>query len=51
MSKKVYFPRIIIPIAGAGSPVVDYLVANLLMIAMAVYFGIVPTWEMYSCHL
>ena len=36
--KKVYFPRIIIPIAGAGSPVVDYLVANLLMVAMAVYF-------------
>ena len=43
--KKVYFPRIIIPIAGAGSPVVDYLVANLLMVAMAVYFGIAPTWE------
>ncbi len=43
--KKVYFPRIIIPIAGAGSPVVDYLVANLLMVVMAVYFGIAPSWE------
>jgi len=43
--KKVYFPRIIIPIAGAGSPVVDYLVANLLMVAMATYFGIAPSWQ------
>jgi lipopolysaccharide transport system permease protein len=35
----------IIPVAAAGSPVVDYLVANALMVAMAIYFGIAPTWQ------
>jgi lipopolysaccharide transport system permease protein len=43
--KKIYFPRMIIPVAAAGSPVVDYLVANALMVAMAIYFGIAPTWQ------
>jgi lipopolysaccharide transport system permease protein len=43
--KKIYFPRLIIPIAAAGNPVVDYLVANVLMIAMAIYFSIAPGWQ------
>ena len=43
--KKIYFPRLIIPVAAAGSPVVDYLIANTLLVGMAIYFGIVPTWQ------
>ncbi len=43
--KKVYFPRLIIPSAAAGSPLVDYLVANVLMVGLAVYYGVTPSWQ------
>lgn len=43
--QKVYFPRIIIPTAAAGSPLVDYFVANILMVGLAIYYGVVPSWQ------
>lgn len=40
---KVYFPRIIVPIASTITPLIDYLVASIVLIGMMVYFQIVPT--------
>ncbi len=40
---KVYFPRLIMPIAGIISPVVDFLVAMIILILMMAYYGFVPT--------
>src|SRR6266545_3540317 len=40
---KVYFPRLILPIAAAGSFVFDFVIAFGLLIAMMVYYGIAPT--------
>jgi lipopolysaccharide transport system permease protein len=40
---KVYYPRLIMPIAGILSPVVDFLIAMVILILMMVYFGFVPT--------
>lgn len=40
---KVYFPRLIMPIAGILSPVVDFLVAIVILVLMMAYYGFVPT--------
>jgi len=40
---KVYFPRLIMPISGILSPLVDFAIAFVILILMMVYFGFVPT--------
>jgi lipopolysaccharide transport system permease protein len=40
---KVYFPRIIIPIAATITGILDYLVASTVLIALMLYFEITPT--------
>jgi len=41
--KKVYFPRLAIPIATVLSGVVDFLLAFLVLLGMMLAYGIVPT--------
>lgn len=41
--KKVYFPRLTIPIATVLSGVVDFLIAFGVLILMMFYFGVAPT--------
>jgi lipopolysaccharide transport system permease protein len=41
--KKVYFPRLAIPIATVLAGVVDFALAFTVLIGMMLYFGIVPT--------
>lgn len=40
---KVYFPRLIVPLASAFSGVVDFLLAFAVLIAMMLYYGLWPT--------
>jgi lipopolysaccharide transport system permease protein len=40
---KVYFPRLIMPVASILSPLVDFVVAFGLLIIMMAYYGFVPT--------
>ncbi|MCU0632821.1 MAG: ABC transporter permease [Methanolinea sp.] len=40
---KVYFPRLIMPVSGILSPLVDFLVAFSLLVLMMVYYGVIPT--------
>jgi len=40
---KVYFPRLIIPIAAVLSGVVDFALAFLVLIGMMLYYGVMPT--------
>jgi lipopolysaccharide transport system permease protein len=40
---KVYFPRLIIPLAAVLVGVVDFLVAFSVLLAMLLYYGIAPT--------
>ena len=40
---KVYFPRLAIPIATVLSGVVDFLLAFVVLVAMMLYYGVVPT--------
>jgi lipopolysaccharide transport system permease protein len=41
--KKVYFPRLVMPISSVISGVVDFLCAFIALGAMMLYFGVMPT--------
>ncbi|HUT14816.1 MAG TPA: ABC transporter permease [Anaerolineae bacterium] len=41
--RKVYFPRLVVPIASVVSGVVDFVLAFVVLLGMMLYFGIVPT--------
>ncbi len=41
--KKIYFPRLIIPLSSVLSGVIDFLLAFAVLIVMMLMFGIVPT--------
>lgn len=40
---KVYFPRLIIPVASAGSCIVDFAVSFSILIGLMIYYGLAPT--------
>lgn len=42
---KIYFPRLIIPLAAASAPAVDLLCALLMMIPLMLWFGVPPGWQ------
>ncbi|MEM7586228.1 MAG: ABC transporter permease [Acidobacteriota bacterium] len=41
--KKIYFPRLVIPISAVLGGLVDFFLAFLVLIAMMVYYQVVPT--------
>jgi lipopolysaccharide transport system permease protein len=41
--KKVYFPRLIVPVAAVLSGVVDFILAFIVLLGMMLYYGLVPT--------
>ena len=41
--QKVYFPRLVIPIAAVGAGVVDFLLGFLVLVAMMPFYGVRPT--------
>ncbi len=43
--KKVYFPRLAIPIAAVLSGVVDFALAFLVLLGMMLYYGVIPTFN------
>ncbi len=49
--KKVYFPRLIIPVAAAAAGLVDVAVAVLVLIGMMLYWGIAPTAALFALPL
>jgi lipopolysaccharide transport system permease protein len=43
---KVYFPRLIIPIAAVGAGLVDFCISFVVMIGLMVYFGVPFSWNL-----
>jgi lipopolysaccharide transport system permease protein len=43
--KKVYFPRLVVPLSSVISGAVDFVLAFVVLLGMMLYFGIVPTWN------
>ena len=48
---KVYFPRLIMPLAAAVAPLVDFAIAFVILLGMLVWFGIAPTWGVLALPL
>jgi lipopolysaccharide transport system permease protein len=48
---KVYFPRLIVPIAAALAPLVGCAVAFIFLLGMMVWFSIIPTWGLLALPL
>jgi lipopolysaccharide transport system permease protein len=42
---KVYFPRIILPMATIGTALVDFAISFVLLVAMMLWYGIAPGWQ------
>src|SRR5215813_3276684 len=40
---KIYFPRLLLPISGILSPVVDFAISFVILLMMMIWFGILPT--------
>jgi lipopolysaccharide transport system permease protein len=41
--KKVYFPRLIVPVAAIASGIIDFALAFIVLLGMMFYYGLVPT--------
>ena len=48
---KIYFPRLLIPFAASLGPLVDLIFSFLVLLAMMVWFRIVPTWGLLALPL
>lgn len=44
--KKVYFPRLVLPLSGVITPILDFLVGLGVLIVIMLCFGILPTWRL-----
>jgi lipopolysaccharide transport system permease protein len=43
--RKVYFPRLAIPVGTVASGVVDFSLAFLVLLLLMLYYGVTPTWN------
>jgi len=45
MITKVYFPRVVLPIAGVLAKLIDFCIAMVMLVVLMVWFRVVPTWN------
>lgn len=43
--KKVYFPRLAIPVSSVMANVIDFMLAFAILLLIMLYYGIIPTWN------
>ncbi len=48
---KVYFPRIVIPVAAMGAPILDFLVSSTLMLVLVLAYGVTLTVHLLAIPL
>jgi homopolymeric O-antigen transport system permease protein len=48
---KVYFPRLLVPLAAALNGVLDSLVSVVLLVGMLLFYGVSPTWTVLTLPL
>jgi lipopolysaccharide transport system permease protein len=44
--RKIYFPRLVIPLAAVTAPLVDFAVSFLVMLAALMWYGVAPSWHL-----
>jgi lipopolysaccharide transport system permease protein len=45
---KVYFPRMVLPMAAVATALVDFAILSVVLAAMMAYCGIAPTWTVLT---
>lgn len=48
---KVYFPRLIIPLAATISALVDFIFAFTVLLVMVAFYGVMPDWDAFLTPL
>jgi lipopolysaccharide transport system permease protein len=48
---KIYFPRLILPLSGVVSPLVDFFVSLLILVGMILWYGYTPSWSLLTLPL
>ncbi len=48
---KVYFPRLVIPVAAAAAGLIDFALAFLVLLGMMAFYGIRPTQQLWTLPL
>lgn len=51
MITKIYFPRLVLPLASVLAGIVDFAIAFVILIGMLVYYRVVPTMAVWSLPL
>jgi len=46
--RKIYFPRLIIPLAAVTAPIIDLCLSFLLLLGMATWLGFMPSWRLLA---
>ena len=49
--RKVYFPRLIIPMAAVARPILDFLPSLLVLLGLMAWYGIAPSWRLVALPL
>jgi len=49
--RKVYFPRLIIPLAAVTAPLIDFLIAFAVLLGLMAWYDIFPTWNLLALPL
>src|SRR5215510_1713249 len=48
---KIYFPRLILPLSGVLSPLVDFAIAFLILVGMMIWYRTLPNWGIFVLPL
>ena len=48
---KIYFPRLLLPLSGILSPIVDFAISFVILVIMMIWFGTVPGWGVLALPL
>ncbi|MAX24526.1 MAG: phosphate ABC transporter permease [Phycisphaeraceae bacterium] len=46
MLTKIFFPRLIVPFAATGTPLVDYAMAFIVLLALMVWYSVSLSWQL-----
>jgi lipopolysaccharide transport system permease protein len=46
--RKVYFPRLVIPMAGVIGPMVDFVISFVVLLGVMLWFGVMPSWRLLA---
>lgn len=46
--RKVYFPRLLLPLAGATAPLVDFFIGFAVLLVMMLFYDVAPTWRLLA---